>query len=275
LRGRRCGASLIHPVIWDSPLTISPITSSAQTVGRAIQLLRLVASSQSRHLRVVDIAEMAALDKSTAHRLLQRLVQERMLARDPGTRGYRLGPLLHELGLAALPETNLRELSQGALHQLAQGTGDMAFLVVRSGFESVCLNRIAGNFAIQTLTRDVGDRHPLGVGAGGLAILGALADSEAKIVLKAVAPQLRRYHLSERTLRERMEAARARGLAVDEGTAALDVTALGRAVLDRTGSPVAAVFVASIKSRMTASRQRDVDKRLAACVATIQSALPR
>ncbi|GAB3648360.1 IclR family transcriptional regulator [Ramlibacter alkalitolerans] len=253
----------------------SSTAGSAQTVGRAIQLLRLVASSQARHLRLVDIAEMAALDKSTAHRLLQRLVQERMLVRDAGHRGYRLGPLLYELGLAALPETSLRELSQGALQQLARGTGDMAFLVVRSGFESVCLDRIAGNFAIQTMTQGVGDRHPLGVGAGGLAILAALGEAEVKVVLKAIAPQLRRYRLTDRALRERREAARERGPALDEGSAALDVTAIGRPIRDRAGAPLAAVFVASIRSRMTEVRLRDVDKRLVACVTAIESALPR
>lgn len=218
---------------------------------------------------------MADLDKSTAHRLLQRLVQERMLVRDAGQRGYRLGPLLYELGLAALPETSLREVSQPALQQVARSTGDMAFLVVRSGFETVCLDRIAGNFAIQTLTQGVGDRHPLGAGAGGLAVLAALADSEVKIVLKAIAPQLRRYRLTERTLRERIEQTRERGHAIDEGTAALDVTAIGRAIRDRAGSPLGAVFVASIRSRMTEARQREVDKRLVACVGAIEAALPR
>ena len=256
-------------------MATSPSNTSAQTVGRAIQLLRLIASSQSRNLRLVDIAAMAQLEKSTAHRLLQRLEQERMLVRDPVVGGYRLGPLLYELGLAALPETSLREVSHPALQALARGTGDMAFLVVRSGFESVCLDRIAGNFAIQTMTQGVGDRHPLGVGAGGLAILAALGDGEAKIVVEAVAPQLRRYRLTDKQLRERVEATRERGLAVDEGSAALDVTALGRALRDRAGTPVGAVFVASIKSRMTDSRQREVDKRLVACVNGIEAALPR
>jgi DNA-binding IclR family transcriptional regulator len=254
---------------------VPALPASAQTVGRAIQLLRLVASSQSRHLRLIDIAQMADLDKSTAHRLLQRLVQERMLARDPGERGYRLGPLLYELGLAALPETNLREVAQPAMQQVARTTGDMAFFVVRSGFETVCLDRVAGNFAIQTLTQGVGDRHPLGVGAGGLAVLAALTDSEVKIVLQAIAPQLKRYRLNDKMLRERIGSTRERGHAIDEASAALDVTAIGRAVRDRCGTPIGAVFVASIRSRMTQARLREVDKRLGACVSAIESTLPR
>jgi DNA-binding IclR family transcriptional regulator len=234
-----------------------------------------VASSQSRNLRLVDIAQLAQLEKSTAHRLLQRLEEERMLVRDAGRRGYRLGPLLYELGLAALPETNLRELSHPALQALARATGDMAFLVVRSGFESVCVDRIAGNFAIQTMTQGVGDRHPLGVGAGGLAILGALSEADAEIVMAAVKPQLRRYRLTEKQMRERLEATRAGGMAIDVGSAALDVTALGRVVRDRSGAPVAAVSVPSIQSRMTETRRREVDKRLLACVTAIEAALPR
>lgn len=195
-----------------------------------------------------------------------------MLARD-AERGYRLGPLLYELGLAALPETNIREVSQPALQELAQATGDMVFLVLRSGFETVCLDRIAGNFPIQTMTRSVGDRHPLGVGAGGLAILSALSDADVKVAVKAVAPQLGSYRLTEAALHKAVAATRKRGLAIDEGTAALDVTALGRAIRDGAGSPVAAVFVASIRSRMTQSRQRTVDKLLHACARAAEGAL--
>lgn len=245
----------------------------AQTVGRAALLLRIIASSQAHNLRLVDIAAMAELDKSTAHRLLQRLVQERLLARDP-TRGYRLGPLLYELGLAALPESNLREVSQPALQTLAQTAGDMVFLIVRSGFETVCLNRIAGNFHIQTMTRTEGDRHPLGLGAGGLAILAALSDFDMDLAIKAVAPRLHAYQLSEEALLDAVANTRARGgLAVDQGKAALDVTALGRAIHDRTRAPVAAVFVASISHRMTESRQRQLARQLTDCVSTIEAAM--
>lgn len=251
------------------------MAAPAQTVARAVQILRLIASSKSRRLRLVDLAEMAALDKSTAHRLLQRLVDERLLVRDDDHHGYRLGPLLYELGLSALPANGLRELAKPALEALAKGTGDMAFLVGRSGYESVCLDRIEGNFAIQTMTQGIGDRHPLGIGAGGLAILAALAEGERQIVIDTIAPQLKRYRLTDKSLNARVQATIERGTAVDEGSASVDVTALGKVVHDRQGTPVGAVFVASIRMRMVESRQRDVEKRLVACVQAVESRLGR
>lgn len=252
-----------------------PTANSAQTVARAIHLLRLVASSRSRHLRLIDLAQMAGLEKSTTHRLLQRLVQERMLVREAGQRGYRLGPLLYELGLAALPQSNLRQVSQVALKRLAETSGDMAFLLIRSGYDAVCLDRIAGNFAIQTMTTGVGDRHPLGVGAGGLAIMAALSDSEVDVTIKVIVQHLGHYNLSEPALRESIERTRQRGYALDEDAAALDVTAMGMAIRNPAGSPVGAVFVASISGRMNEARRVDVAKKLAACVRSIELALQR
>jgi DNA-binding IclR family transcriptional regulator len=246
---------------------------TSQTVGRAFQLLRLIASSKSRDVRLIDIAEMAALDKSTAHRLLQRLVHERVLVRDPVNRGYRLGPLLYELGLAALPDINLREAAESELEVLARHTGDMTFLIGRSGFETVCLSRIVGSYEIQTMTRNIGDRHPLGIGAGSLAILAALKDDEIRIVLQTIEPQLTRYGLTSQLLWERIHATRDRGYALDESVAASDVVAMGRVVRNRMRTPIAAVFVASIASRFTPRRGLTVDRHISDCVTSIESAL--
>jgi len=247
--------------------------ASAQTVGRAVNLLRLVASSRARHLRLIELAAMGGLDKSTTHRLLQRLVAERMLTRDPGQRGYRLGPLLYELGLAAFPENNLREAAHAALSTLAESTGDMAFLLMRSGFDTVCLERVTGNFAIQTMTAGVGDRHPLGMGAGGLAILAAMTDDNVERVLAANALQMERYGLDANTLRSRVASTREVGYALDEGRAALDVTAVGRAIRDRAGSPVGAIFVASIKARMTPARITEAESKIAAGVREVEAVM--
>lgn len=246
--------------------------SPASTVGRAVDLLRLIASSPSQHLRLIDLARRADMEKSTAHRLLQRLVSERMLVRIPGQRGYRLGPLIYELGLCALPENNLRETCHPHLRRLAEQTGDMAFLVVRSGFETVCLDRIAGNFPIQTLTSGVGDRHPLGVGVGGLAILAAMSDEEIDIALHAIADKLARYpNFSAASLRESVRQTRQIGYALDDGVAAAGVSAIGMDIRQPGGMAAAAVFVTTISQRMDPPRRALLGKYLSACVKHVQA----
>jgi DNA-binding IclR family transcriptional regulator len=250
----------------------APAAGPAQTVGRSIHLLRLVASSKSRNLRLVDIAEMAGLDKSTAHRLLQRLVVERMLVKDRDVGGYMLGPLLHELGLAALPCSDLPEVARDALDELARSTGDSVFLVQRSGCDTVCVARMQGKFSVETMTQGVGDRHPLGLGAGGLSILSAMDDSEIDAVFRTVALQLRRYQIEEAVLRQRIDDTRQSGFALGHGSAALDVTSIGRPVFDAHRSPVAAVFVAMVSDRTGDARLRMVDRQLRQCVLRVEEA---
>src|SRR5699024_11050595 len=90
----------------------------AQTVGRAALLLQIIAPSPNQNLRLIDIADMASLDECTAQRELKRLEIARMLVRDP-YQGYRLGPLIYELRMAAFPENNLRDIAEQELRQLA------------------------------------------------------------------------------------------------------------------------------------------------------------
>lgn len=226
-------------------------------------------------MRLVDLAEMAQLDRSTVHRLLQRLVLERLLTKGPKRGEYRLGPLLHEFGLAALPESGLRELSHNALFQLAQTTGDSVFLVARSGFDTVCVERVSGKFVIETMTEGIGDRHPLGLGAGGLSILSALSDVEVERVLSSVGPRLRRYQVSETIMRQRVQATRECGYALGHSSGALDVTAVGRCIRGPSGAPTAAVFVAGVSNRTGDARMRQIDKLLLSCVRRIETAQSR
>lgn len=236
---------------------------SASTVAKAVQLLKLIASSHHRSLKLTDLAATAGLERSTAHRLLQRLVKEELLVRPIGQKGYRLGPLLHELGMGALPRSNLRERCHPALRLLAEQTGDMAFLVERNGFESVCVDRIAGDFPIQTLTSGIGDRHPLGIGAGGLAILAALTDEEVDVVLSNIRIRLNLYEsFSTESIKQSVRDTRTKGFAQDTGNAATGVSAIGKVLRLPNGVPAAAVFVASISSRMDAARIASVEKRL-------------
>ena len=247
-------------------------STSSQTVHRAITLLRLIASSNARDLRLLDLAAGSGLNKSTVHRLLQCLLEERMLTRTGRASGYRLGPLLYELGVAALPSRSIKEIAHPHICRVAELTGDMTFLVVRSGLETVCLDAIAGHFRIQTMTSGVGDRHPLGIGAGGQAILAALTDSEINLVLDAMKHQLRNYSkFTRQSILEDVSRCRKRGYALDENMAADGISAMGKVFCFKRNVPLGAVFVATLSSRMHEARRSKLRRHLEACAAAIEA----
>jgi DNA-binding IclR family transcriptional regulator len=182
---------------------------------------------------------------------------------DAATRRYSLGPLLFELGILATHRFNLKEVSQPVVAQLAEETGDTTFLFLRSGYDAVCISRIQGSYPIQTPSVPLGSRQPLGVSAGGLALLASLPESESTAVIKAVSPRLGAYgELDEDKVQELCGAARHAGYAVTGNHAVPGVRAIGLPVFNAAGTPVAAITVAATHARMTDQRITSILPRL-------------
>jgi DNA-binding IclR family transcriptional regulator len=233
-----------------------PPAGGTQSIRRVVNVLKVLAQHQETGLRFVDVARLCALEAPTAHRMLKALEAEGMVARDPRGRRYRLGTLVFELGLVAAPQFNLRELCASSLQRLADATGDTSFLFIRQGNDSVCISRVQGHYPIQTPVVTVGSRQPLGVNAGGLAILLALAPGEVERIVAAVRSRIGAYaELDERHLMEAITAGRAQGYAAIGEKAVPGVTAIGLAIRNPFGVPVAALTIAAMSSRMTPERQ--------------------
>ncbi|UUZ66013.1 helix-turn-helix domain-containing protein [Polaromonas sp. P1-6] len=156
-------------------------------------MLRVVASRGRRGMRVGEIVATSGLPEATCFRMLRRLEIEGLVEREPHTKKYFLGPLLHELGLLARLRYRLSELCDGALHRLADVTQDTVYLSERSGLEAVCTNRALGDYPIKSLALDIGIRRPLGVGSGGLAILCALPPADAEAIVLANAHRYEKF----------------------------------------------------------------------------------
>lgn len=230
-----------------------------QGIRRVVGVLKTLAQHQDAGLRFVDVARLCGLEAPTAHRMLKALEAEGMVARDAAARRYRLGTLVFELGLVAAPQFNLMELCAASLQRLAGTTGDTAFLFIRRGNDAVCVSRVQGNYPIQTPVVTVGSRQPLGVNAGGLAILLALSPTEVDNIVAAIRPRIGAYgELDERDLLDAVAAGRAHGYASIGEKAVPGVSAIGLAVRNPFGAPVAALAIAAISSRMTAARQNEL-----------------
>jgi DNA-binding IclR family transcriptional regulator len=237
----------------------SAIASGAQTITRAIRALKLIAAQPTQGIRLVDFAERMGLRRPTAHRLLKALAAEGMLIQHADSRRYSLGPLVFELGLAAAHQFNLRDICQPVLSLLAEQTGDTSFLFVRSGNDAVCIARVQGTYPIQTPAVPVGSRQPLGVNAGGLALLSALPQQEVEEIIEAVAPRVGVYgNLDAEEMHELWARARKAGYAMIGNRAVPGVTAVGLPVMSETGLPIAAITAAAIHSRMTEARVAEI-----------------
>jgi len=191
----------------------------------------------------------------TVHRILVHLVHEGLAIQMEDTRRYALGPLAFELGLAAAQRYDLRGIFRPTLERVAAEAEDTAYVHIRSGYEAVCLDMVEGPSAIRVVPLRIGSRRPLGLGAGGLAILAQLDEEEAEDILAEVAPHIERdWKFPESALRASVDEGRARGFALICNRVTPGVTALGVAYRDSMGRVSGALTVASPNERMTPSR---------------------
>lgn len=233
--------------------------TGTQSVERATHIMRVIASRNSSGLRLVDIAHHTKIERPTVHRILKCLVAEGMLKRDTETRRYFLGHLIFELGLAASSNFNLRDICRPSLARLADKTGDTVFLSIRSGYDTVCIDRKEGSFPIRTLTLDVGTRRPLGVGAGGLALLMSLAEKTAEGIISANALRLGAYnHLTVQTLTNMIKRCNKLGYALNDAQVTPGATSIGLPIRSRFGDPFLAISIGAISNRMTDERHKEL-----------------
>src|SRR2546423_1752113 len=97
--------------------------SRVQSVERAFAVLTVLADGP---IGVTDVAERAALPKSTAARLLGSLAREGVVEQVPGESRYRLGPRMLTLAAGLRPTRSLIGLARPQLAALAATVGEVA-----------------------------------------------------------------------------------------------------------------------------------------------------
>jgi len=239
-------------------------TPGAQTLRRGLGILKLLARHQPEGLRIGEIGRRLGLSKATAVRLTHTLADERFVVHDAASRCYRLGPESFVVGLAAEPSYSLQRLATASLRAFALETGDWVFFSVVQGLEVICLSRETGHGPIPSDALRLGDRHPLGVGAGGLAILAALPDDEVEVAL-----QVNGHHIDESypkspvaVIRHLVAETRERGYAVIPGIVVPGYWALGVPLLQRDGRPVGAIVLVASESRLHPTRRAALGERM-------------
>lgn len=243
-------------------------------LSRAVALVRLLAASGRAGIALSSLSRQTDLPVSTVHRLLKQLLAERLAMQLEGDKLYVIGPLAYELGLVAAQQFDIRELCRPHMEELALATGETVYLLQRSGHEAVCLDLQQGPATVRVVTLQVGSRRPLGLGAGGLAILASLPDDEAAEIFRVVATTIaREWRFPTDLLKESLRDARRDGFALIRNRLTPGVTAVGRSFADSLGQVFGAITVAGLNGRMTAERLYSHRRQLSRAARAIEASL--
>ncbi|CPR18651.1 IclR family transcriptional regulator [Brenneria goodwinii] len=229
--------------------------SAAGGASRLFAVIRALAEQQQKGGRVTHIAAATGLKPATTHRLIQSLVQEGIVEQDTGSKRYRLGIEFFALAAKAGNVHGLRNLCRPVLLRLGARLNDAVFLLVRSGYDAICLDRNEGPYPIRTFTGDIGGRVALGVGQGPMAILAFLPEAVQEDILQYNLPRLRDFGVYDEVyLRSEIAHIRREGYCARSSGLLPGMAGVAVPIFDREGNAVAALSIGTLTERLNEER---------------------
>jgi DNA-binding IclR family transcriptional regulator len=230
-------------------------------VTRAIDLID--AFLQPPHqFGLTELSKATGQSKNQTFRLLQTLADENVVVMDPDTKRYSLSYRVLEWGVMAHKGSPLAVAASPVLDRLVEEVGETIVLTARaSDFGCICVDkRESGTHALQ-ITARVGRRIPFHAGAGSKCILAYSSPEFVHHFLETETP-LERYTDKTITdpdeLLEELGRIRQWGYSISDEDFDLGACSLAAPITDHTGTVVAAVSIASPKTRFM---EEDIEVR--------------
>ena len=139
----------------------------ARTLDNGLRVLEAIAIRPDGST-IADIARVVGIHRTVAYRLLVTLTDHALVSRGPDGR-YCLGPAT--AGLTTALRADLQQTARPHLRALAETTDATAHLTIRDGSDAVSIAVVEPQHASMHVAYRIGSRHPLTVGAAGMAIL--------------------------------------------------------------------------------------------------------
>ena len=235
------------------------------------RVLGLLSGFDEAHPRMslTELATLAGLPLSTAHRLLAELEAWDAVERDEEGQ-YVVGRRLWQLGTLAPVQRQLRTVALPAMQDLYEATHENVHLAVRQGTTALYVERIHGASSVPVATR-VGRPLPLHATGVGKVLLAYAPRDVVEACLVSLAP-VTRYTIVERGRMQReLTGVRRNGYARSAEEMTLGTYSVGVPIFAPSGDVVAALGL------VTSTVRRDVARfapALRVASATISRNLP-
>ena len=204
----------------------TPQSGAHSTAEKVVCVLEALAGAPEG-VGVREAARALDLDKSAVSRLLDQFVRLGLAEKDTVTRRFHAGSRLFKLGATVHSRDTLWLAAEPILRELVGRFNETCYLTVREGDEICFREKIDCSHYIRYVIES-SERVPIHGGAGGRAVLSALAPEE----LDAVLGRVKLVRLTDHTLtdaqllRRQVEEDRRRGYAVSYGERSVEGSAL-------------------------------------------------
>lgn len=228
--------------------------SASKSLNKALDILTQL-GRVPEGMSLADIALLARLPKSTAHRLLTALEGRHFVSYDGDDKLWRIGVEAFVVGSAFLRNRELASIARPILRALAGSCGETASLYLSDDGEIVCLVQMESRQAMRVIARP-GGRAKMHAAGSGKAILAFLTEDEVSAILVShglEAATENTIRTPER-LRRELKDIREMGFAVDDEENSLGIRCVAAPVFDDLGKAVAAISISGSSSRMADDR---------------------
>ncbi|MCM2393390.1 IclR family transcriptional regulator [Streptomyces albipurpureus] len=244
-----------------------------QGVQRVLYLLELV--SEHQPVGVADLSRASGLPKSTVQRALGALADSGWIQAvgSEHTR-WELTSQMLLLGRRATQQVDLRAAALGPMRELRDLTDETVTLQVPDGNNRmVLIERLDSQQPVRTVNL-LGASSPMPITSAGIAVLALMPEEELNRVLAEPVPRLTSQTITDpERIRAGIDRAREAGYAVNTGQNRTGVCAVGAAVVDGAGVPIAGVGVSLPESRFTLEQAPWWGSRIRATAEAITAAL--
>lgn len=157
--------------------------STTRSIERSLDILECFLHNK-HGLSLMEIAEKVDLSPSTAHRILNSLLNRHFLERNSENKKFFLGSKIARLGNISLSsiDENFKEMSKIFMIKLRDKYNENASLYILEGESKLCIERVQSSRTLRQII-NVGDRVTINKGSVGRVFLTYMEEEERNRII--------------------------------------------------------------------------------------------
>ncbi len=236
---------------------------------KALSVLEVIID-QPQPVGLPDIAGRLAMSRQAVHRLLQQLVENGLVVRDPSRDRFAIGPRFSKMALEVLQSANKGAPIRATIQKVVDEIGETCNVGVLEGRDFVYLERVETT-RMPRIYLETGSRLPAHCTSGGKALLAWLPARARFNLLKPMdlKPFTSHTITSAKALEKNLQTLKCRGYAISTQEFAYGIVGIGVPILDSEGAALAALALHGPIGRVTLERAPEYAEKLMAAASRL------